>query len=131
MSSKKFTEKQLLEGLTLNNAHHDLLAKSRMDSDCSPFAGREGVSDDFIANRVDVFDEPSLSLVSPDTFVSELKLALDNLPDGDIELCDLANEIGRVIANLNSPHKALLREVILGVEHGFELINKERGVLNE
>ncbi|WP_418114088.1 hypothetical protein RJD40_05545 [Vibrio scophthalmi] len=70
-------------------------------------------------------------MVNPGTFVSELKLALDNLPDGDIELCDLANEIGRVIANLNSPHKALLREVILGVEHGFELINKERGVLNE
>lgn len=54
-----------------------------------------------------------------------LRFVLDSLPDGDIELCDLGDEIGRVIANLNSPHKRLIREVIYGVEHGFNSMSKE------
>ncbi|ANS87417.1 hypothetical protein VSVS12_03717 [Vibrio scophthalmi] len=69
-----------------------------------------------MANRSEVFDEPSSDLLNPDIFLSSLKLVLDSLPDGDIEFCDLGNEIGRVIANLNPPNKALLREVIYGVE---------------
>ncbi len=68
--------------------------------------------------------------MNPDIFLSNLKLALDNLPDGDIELCDLGNEIGRIITNLNSPNKTLLREIIYGVEHGFDLVSKERGSSN-
>jgi len=87
----------------------------------------ERVTDDFMANRNEVLDEPSSDLVNPDIFLSSLKLALDSLPDGDIELCDLGNEIGRVIANLNSPNKTLLREVT----HGVDLTSKERGSSNE
>ncbi len=126
------TEKVLLEGMTPYNTHSDLLAKSETKPDWISFAdGGERVTDDFMANRNEVFDEPSLDLVNPYIFLSNLKLALDSLPDGDIEFCDLGNEIGRVIANLNSPNKALLREVIYGVEHGFDLIRKERGSSNE
>ncbi|HGY9585519.1 TPA: hypothetical protein ACOJQP_003963 [Vibrio harveyi] len=132
MSKKKLTEKELLEGMTSYNTHSDLLAKSEIKPDWISFAdGGERVTDDFMANRNEVFDEPSLDLLNPDIFLSNLKLALDSLPDGDIEFCDLGNEIGRVIANLNSPNKALLREVIYGVEHGFDMISKERGTSNE
>ncbi|MBF4301431.1 hypothetical protein [Vibrio anguillarum] len=132
MSKKKLTEKELLEGMTPYNTHSDLLAKSETKPDWISFAdGGERVTDDFMANRNEVFDEPSLDLLNPDIFLSNLKLALDSLPDGDIEFCDLGNEIGRVIANLNSPNKALLREVIYGVEHGFDIIRKERGTSNE
>ncbi|ANQ27025.1 hypothetical protein BA894_11415 [Vibrio natriegens] len=131
MCSKKFTEKQLLKGLNPHSAHRDLLSKSSAKPDWISFADGESASGDFMTNRVDVFDEPSSSFVNTDIFLSELKLALDSLPDGDIELCDLANEIGRVIASLNSPHKTSLRETIHGIEHGFDLASKEKGALNE
>ncbi|EGQ9105696.1 hypothetical protein VCSRO209_0337 [Vibrio cholerae] len=131
MSKKKLTEKVLLEGMTPYNTHSDLLAKTETKTDWMSFADEvELVTDDFMTDRNEVFDEPSSDLVNPDIFLSNLKLALDNLPDGDIELCDLGNEIGRIIANLNSPNKTLLREVIYGVEHGFDLVSKERGSSN-
>ncbi|EGR0581324.1 hypothetical protein NMS60_002171 [Vibrio cholerae] len=131
MSKKKLTEKVLLEGMTPYNIHSDLLAKAETKPDWMSFADEvERITDDFMANRNEVFDEPSSDFVNPDIFLSNLKLALDNLPDGDIELCGLGNEIGRIIANLNSPSKTLLREVIYGIEHGFDLVSKERGSSN-
>ncbi|EHV1354303.1 hypothetical protein KZ989_003450 [Vibrio cholerae] len=131
MSKKKLTEKVLLEGMTPYNTHSDLLAKTETKTDWMSFADEvELVTHDFMTNRNEVFDEPSSNLVNPDIFLSNLKLALDNLPDGDVELCDLGNEIGRIIANLNSPNKTLLREVIYGVEHGFDFVSKERGSPN-
>lgn len=131
MSKKKLTEEELLEGMTPYNSHSDLLAKSETVPDWLSFSDGETVSNDFMAHRNEVFDEPCSDLVNPDIFLSNLKFALDSLPEGDIELCDLGNEIGRVIASLNSPHKTLLRDTISGIEHGFELINKERGSSNE
>ncbi|MEZ8820157.1 hypothetical protein AB4562_14205 [Vibrio sp. 10N.222.54.A1] len=132
MSKKKLTEKELLKGMTPYNAHSDLLAKSGTKPDWLSFADEvERVTDDFMADRNEVLDNPSSDFLNPDIFLSNLKLALDSLPDGDIELCNLGNEIGRVIANLNSPNKTLLREVIYGVEHGFDMISKERGTSNE
>ncbi|WP_114786274.1 hypothetical protein [Vibrio tetraodonis] len=123
MSKKKLTEKELLEGITPYNAHTDLIAKSETKLDWVSFAdGVERVTDDFMADRNEVFGEPGSNLVNRHTFVSDLTLALDSLPDGDIELCDLANEIGRVIANLNSSHKSDLREAIRGLEHGYDSI---------
>ncbi|CAE6892809.1 hypothetical protein ACOMICROBIO_LKFPLAJE_00932 [Vibrio sp. B1FIG11] len=131
MSKKKLTEKELLEGMTPYNTHSDLLAKSETKPDWISFAdGVERVTDDFMTNRSEVFDESRPDLLNPNVFLSNLKLALDRLPDGDIELCDLGNEIGRVITNLNSPNKALLREVIYGFEHGLDIISKERGTSN-
>lgn len=88
----------------------------------------ERVTDDFMADRNEVFNKEGSNLVNRYTFVSDLMSALDSLPDGDIELCDLANEIGRVIASLNSTHKSHLREVIHGLEHGFDLIAREKGI---
>jgi hypothetical protein len=132
MSKKKLTEKELLEGMTPHNSHSDLLAKSEAKPDWISFAdGGEGVTDDFMANWNEVFDEPSSDLLNPDIFLSNLKLALDTLPDGDIEFCDLGNEIGRVIASLNSSPKCHLRDVLHGIEHGFDLIAKAKGVENE
>ena len=132
MSKKKLTEKELLEGMTPYNAHYDLLAKAEPKSDWLSFADEvEQVTDDFMADRNEVFDNSSSGLVNSDIFLSNLKSALDCLPDGDIELCDLGNEIGRVIANLNSPHKCHLRDVLHGIEHGFDLIAKARGIENE
>jgi len=132
MSKKKLTEKELLEGMTPYNVHYDLLAKAEPKPDWLSYADKvERVTDDFMADRNEVFDNSSSGLVNPDIFISNLKFALDSLPNGDIELCDLGNEIGRVIANLNSPNKTLLREVIYGVEHGFDMISKERGSSNE
>ena len=129
---KKLTEKELLKGMTPYNVHSDLLAKSETKPDWLSFTDEvERVTDDFMADRNEVLENPSSDFLNPDIFLSNLKLALDSLPDGDIELCDLGNEIGRVIANLNSPNKTLLREVIYGVEHGFDMISKERGASNE
>ncbi len=87
MNSKKLTEKELLEGMTPYNSHSDLLAKPETKPDWLSFSDRERVSDDFMANRNEVFDEPCSDLVNPDVFLSNLKLALDSLPEGDIELC--------------------------------------------
>ncbi|EII2378938.1 hypothetical protein LG166_003214 [Vibrio cholerae] len=122
MSKKKLSEKELLEGMTPYNTHSDLLAKTEIKPDWMSFADEvERLTDDFIANRNEVFDDPSSDLVNPYIFLSNLKLALDSLPDGDIELYDLGNEIGRVIASLSSPNKTRLREVTDGIEHGFDL----------
>ncbi|EJO4031152.1 hypothetical protein AB2301_05530 [Vibrio cholerae] len=122
MSKKKLSEKELLEGMTPYNTHSDLLAKTEIKPDWMSFADEvERLTDDFIANRNEVFDDPSSDLVNPYIFLSNLKLALDSLPDGDIELYDLGNEIGRVIASLSSPNKTRLREVTDGIEQGFDL----------
>ncbi|HFC9209814.1 MULTISPECIES: hypothetical protein [Vibrio] len=91
----------------------------------------ERITDNFMANRNEVFDDLRSDLVNPYIFLSNLKFALDSLPDGDIELYDLSNEIGKVIASLSSPNKTRLREVTNGIEHGFDLIRKERGSSNE
>ncbi|NOI35829.1 hypothetical protein F0250_18040 [Vibrio cyclitrophicus] len=132
MSKKQLSEKELVKGMTPYNAHCDLLAKTETKPDWVSFTDEaEQITDNFMTNRKEIFDELSSDLVNLDIFLSNLKLALDSLPDGDIELCDLGNEIGRVIANLNSPNKTLLREVTHGIEHGFDLIRKERGVSNE
>ncbi|MDN2480013.1 hypothetical protein [Vibrio agarivorans] len=132
MSNKKLTEKELLEGMTPYNSHSDLLAKSEAKPDWISFADvEERVTDDFMANRNEVFDESSSGALNPDTFLSNLKLALDSLPEGDIEFCDLGNEIGRVIANLSSSQQCHLRDVLHGIEHGFDVIAKVKGVKNE
>ncbi|MCR9662909.1 hypothetical protein [Vibrio parahaemolyticus] len=59
MSKKKLTEKELLEGLTPYCTHSDLIAKSETKLDWVSFAdGVERVTDDFITDRNEVFDEP-------------------------------------------------------------------------
>ncbi|BCN27239.1 hypothetical protein VYA_44310 (plasmid) [Vibrio alfacsensis] len=58
------------------------------------------------------------------SFLLNFKLTLYGHPGGDIELCDLSNEIDRVIDHFSPPNKALLAEVIYGVEHNFDLVRK-------
>ncbi|HFG2072411.1 TPA: hypothetical protein ACGF3P_002265 [Vibrio cholerae] len=132
MSKEKLTEKVLSERMNPCNTHSDLLAKTEKKPDWLSFTEAvERITDNFMANRNEVFDELRSDLVNPYIFLSNLKLALDSLTDGDIELYDLGNEIGRVIASLSSPNKTRLREVTNGIEHGFDLIRKERGSSNE
>lgn len=132
MSKEKLTEKVLSEGMNPCNTHSDLLAKTEKKPDWLSFTEAvERITDNFMANRNGVFDELRSDLVNPYIFLSNLKLALDSLTDGDIELYDLGNEIGRVIASLSSPNKTRLREITNGIEHGFDLIRKERGSSNE
>ncbi len=126
------TEKVLSEGMNPYNTHSDLFTKTEKKPDWLSFTEAvERITDNFMANRNEVFDELRSDLVNPYIFLSNLKLALDSLTDGDIELYDLGNEIGRVIASLSSPNKIRLREVTNGIEHGFDLIRKERGSSNE
>lgn len=66
MSKKKLSEKELLEGMTPYNTHSDLLAKTEIKPDWMSFADEvERLTDDFIANRNEVFDDPSSDLVNP------------------------------------------------------------------
>ncbi|HCE1977269.1 TPA: hypothetical protein NGS68_000535 [Vibrio parahaemolyticus] len=126
MSKKKMAEKELLEGLTPETSHANELATigSKEWADCGK--GLETLDDDVLAEREQIVGSAHEMTVNADLFINELQLALKELPVDEIELCDLANEIGRVIAVLAHPTTDNKREVIAGIEHGFELIAKEK-----
>ncbi|MGL0822235.1 hypothetical protein [Vibrio vulnificus] len=69
-------------------------------------------------------DEPKVNI---DEFIQCLKREISRLPVDDLELCDLSNEIGRVIAMLAGADKRHEQEVVSGVEHGFDLIRHHSG----
>lgn len=48
-----------------------------------------------------------------------------DLPQKDIEVCDLANEIGIAIASLAGSEKSIERECLSGVKHGFSILREE------
>ncbi|WED21553.1 hypothetical protein L3Q72_13115 [Vibrio sp. JC009] len=131
MSKKRLTEEELLEGMTAYNAHADELIATESKDDWLSFAETERVSDDFMSERVDVFDESESNVINPKAFIEELRVALAQLYEGDIELCDLGNEIGRVVGRLSTPHKAIEHELIHGIEHGIDLVAREKGTGNE
>lgn len=63
-----------------------------------------------VSNRVDV-----------EMFITKLMAALSDLPQKDIEVCDLANEIGIAIASLAGSEKHIERECFSGIKHGFSM----------
>jgi len=66
-----------------------------------------------VLNRVDV-----------EMFITKLMAALSDLPQKDIEVCDLANEIGIAIASLAGSEKHIERECLSGIKHGFSMIRE-------
>ncbi len=67
--------------MTPYNAHGDLLAMTETKPDWVSFSDEvERATDDFMADRVDVFENPDSNLINPEAFTAELKSALERLP---------------------------------------------------
>jgi hypothetical protein len=64
----------------------------------------------------------SEATINIDEFIKSLSSSVESLPTKDLELCDLANEIGMVIARLSDTDPLCEREVLSGINHGFELV---------
>ncbi|MGR6504339.1 hypothetical protein [Shewanella sp. Koi 1] len=64
-----------------------------------------------VSNRVDV-----------EIFITKLMTALSDLPKKDIEVGDLANEIGIAMASLAGSEKHIERECLSGIKHGFSMV---------
>lgn len=62
------------------------------------------------SNRIDI-----------ELFMTKLKAVLSAIPQKDIELCDLANELGIVLASLSGNEKHTEKECLKGIRHGFSL----------
>lgn len=63
--------------------------------------------------------------VNTDEFLKILSSELKSLPTKDLELCDLSNEIGLIVAKLAGADKPLENEFKSGIEHGFYLVRLE------
>lgn len=53
--------------------------------------------------------------------MTKLKVVLSDLPQKDIEVCDLANELGIVLASVLGNEKHTEKECLKGIRHGFSL----------
>lgn len=62
------------------------------------------------SNRIDI-----------ELFMTKLKAVLSAIPQKDIELCDLANELGIVLASLSGNEKHTEKKCLNGIRHGFSL----------
>ncbi|GAD81297.1 hypothetical protein VEZ01S_55_00130 [Vibrio ezurae NBRC 102218] len=67
--------------------------------------------------------------VNTDEFLKVLSSELKSLPTQDLELCDLSNEIGFIIAKLTGTDQSLENEFKSGIAHGFELVSREVEVI--
>jgi hypothetical protein len=63
--------------------------------------------------------EPTINI---DEFVRDLLSSVESLPTKDLELSDLSNEIGMVLARLSGSEHLCEREVLSGIGHGFDLV---------
>ncbi|PAS27204.1 hypothetical protein CGT72_18530 [Vibrio cholerae] len=63
--------------------------------------------------------------VNTDEFLKMLVSELESLPTKELELCDLSNEIGLIVAKLVGTKKALENEFKSGIEHGFDLVRRD------
>ena len=62
------------------------------------------------SNRIDI-----------ELFMAKLKVVLSALPQKDIGVCDLANELGIVLASVLGNEKNIEKECLEGISHGFSL----------
>lgn len=60
--------------------------------------------------------------VNTDEFLKVLSSQLKSLPTEDLELCELSNEIGLIVAKLVGTKKPLENEFKSGIAHGFDLV---------
>lgn len=63
------------------------------------------------SNRIDI-----------ELFMTKLKAVLSAIPQKDIEVCDLANELGIVLASVLGNERHTEKECLEGISHGFSLI---------
>ncbi len=63
--------------------------------------------------------------VNTDEFLKILSSELKSLPIQDLELCDLSNEIGIIVAKLAGTEQALENEFNSGIAHGFDLVRRK------
>lgn len=63
--------------------------------------------------------------MNTDEFLKTLSSELKSLPTQDLELCDLSNVIGLIVAKLAGTEQALENEFQSGIEHGFDLVRRE------
>ncbi|MCW8336524.1 hypothetical protein [Vibrio paucivorans] len=63
--------------------------------------------------------------VNTDEFLKILSSKLKSLSSQDLELCDLSNEIGLVVAKLVGTDNPLENEFKSGIAHGFDLVRRE------
>ncbi len=63
--------------------------------------------------------------VNTDEFLKILSSELKSLPTEDLQLCDLSNEIGLIVAKLVGTEKPLENEFKSGITHGFDLVRRE------
>lgn len=89
----------LSKGLTPYHAHRNLLAKIQIKHGWVSFAEVELVTDDFMAKRNEVFDEPSFALVNPDTFLSNIVCIVESIL---VETADYGTAFSSLLFNLSS-----------------------------
>lgn len=66
--------------------------------------------------------------VELDELLKTVCTSVQNLPSKDLELCDLANELGIALAKLVGTDKSFESEVLSGIKHGFDLVRKNTEV---
>lgn len=70
----------------------------------------------------------SRATVNLDELLKTLRTSVQTLPSNDLELCDLANELGIALAELVGADKSYEAEVLSGIKHGFDLARKNTEV---
>lgn len=66
--------------------------------------------------------------VNIDELLKTVLTSVQNLPSNNLELCDLANELGIALAKLVGTDKLHESEVLSGIKHGFDLVRKNTEV---
>ncbi|MCH1924168.1 hypothetical protein L9G74_06435 [Shewanella sp. C32] len=69
--------------------------------------------------------------VNIDELLKTVRTSVQALPSSDLELCDLANELGIALAKLVGTDKSYESEVLSGIKHGFDLVRKNAEADNE
>jgi hypothetical protein len=62
--------------------------------------------------------------VNIDELLKTVRTSVQALPSNDLELCDLANELGIALAKSVGTDKSYEAEVLSGIKHGFDLVRK-------
>ncbi|WP_417762388.1 hypothetical protein [Shewanella sp.] len=67
--------------------------------------------------------------VNIDELLTTVRTSVQALPSNDLELCDLANELGIALAELVGLDKSYEAEVLSGIKHGFDLVRRKKDLV--
>lgn len=70
-------------------------------------------------------------IVNIDELLKTVRTSVQALLSNDLELCDLANELGIALAESVGTDKSYEVEVLSGIKHGFDLVRKNAEADNE